>query len=313
MPPEVLLVKPISLSIMKEHLLSRLALILASTLSLATAATATEQSDTGFDWVIMPSRVVDLGSPQSGLLQSISVDRGDTVMADQVVAELESRLEQANLAIATYRASTDGELGLREAAYEIDLRTEKRLKSLAASKVASAQDRDRAARDASLSAWRTRIAKEEQRLDALELARAQTALDRRRIRSPIDGVIVERMRNPGEYIEDQALLRIARLDPLHVEVVLPLRLFGQIQPGMRADVMPEFDELSNMVAIVDRVDPLGDAASGTFGARLVLPNPDLAIPAGMKCRADIDREGPLLSHRLRRNADGLAIIASESR
>jgi hypothetical protein len=33
------------------------------------------------------------------------------------------------------------------------------------------------------------------------------------------------------------------------------------------------------------VDPMFDAASGTFGVRLTLPNPERKIPAGLKCRA----------------------------
>ena len=36
---------------------------------------------------------------------------------------------------------------------------------------------------------------------------------------------------------------------------------------------------------VEVVDPMFDAASGTFGVRLTLPNPDRKIPAGLKCRA----------------------------
>jgi len=32
------------------------------------------------------------------------------------------------------------------------------------------------------------------------------------------------------------------------------------------------------------VDKVMDAASGTFGVRLALPNPDLALPAGLKCK-----------------------------
>jgi hypothetical protein len=36
---------------------------------------------------------------------------------------------------------------------------------------------------------------------------------------------------------------------------------------------------------VEVVDPTLDAASGTFGVRLRLPNPGYRIPAGVKCRA----------------------------
>jgi multidrug efflux pump subunit AcrA (membrane-fusion protein) len=38
-------------------------------------------------------------------------------------------------------------------------------------------------------------------------------------------------------------------------------------------------------ARVEIVDRVVDAASGTFGVRMTLPNPDRKIPAGLKCRA----------------------------
>ena len=95
---------------------------------------------------------------------------------------------------------------------------------------------------------------------------------------------VLRLHNPGEYIEDDALMRIVKLDPLYVEAILPMRLFGRIEPGMSARVIPELDNGKPHLATVDLVDPMGDAGSGTFGVRLSLPNPERAIPAGLKCR-----------------------------
>jgi len=35
---------------------------------------------------------------------------------------------------------------------------------------------------------------------------------------------------------------------------------------------------------------MGDAGSGTFGARLSLPNPNESIAAGVKCRVVLDNE-----------------------
>jgi RND family efflux transporter MFP subunit len=228
-------------------------------------------------------------------LDEVLVDRSDTVTQGQVVASLDSRLEQASLEIARFKAETDTEVSLRKAAFAIDRRAERRLNSLAASKVASAQDRDRAARESRLSAWRVEQAKDALELHALEVERAEAALDRRRIRSPIGGTVVARMHNPGEYIEDQPLLRIVKLDPLYVEVILPMRLFGTIKPGMQAEVFPELEGSVSHTATVALVDPMGDAGSGTFGARLLLPNPDHVIPAGMKCRVELQMKGPVLS------------------
>lgn len=37
-------------------------------------------------------------------------------------------------------------------------------------------------------------------------------------------------------------------------------------------------------ATIETVDQVFDLASGTFGARLALPNPDQALPAGLRCK-----------------------------
>jgi len=268
--------------------------ILALSLVFAFPALAEGQPE-GFHCVITPSQTVELGSPVPGQLHEVLVDRSDTVTAGQIVASLDSRLERASLEIARFRAETDTEVSLREAAYAVDRRTHRRLRSLAASKVASAQDKDRAARESRLSAWRVQQAKDDLELYALELARAEATLDRRKIRSPIEGTVVARLANPGEYIEDEPLMRIIKLDPLYIEAILPMRLFGTIKPGMKAEVFPELEGGASHAATVVLVDPMGDAGSGTFGARLSLPNPDHLIPAGLKCRVQLKAKGPMLS------------------
>ena len=42
-------------------------------------------------------------------------------------------------------------------------------------------------------------------------------------------------------------------------------------------------------ARVKVVDPVIDAASGTFGVRLELPNPNYRLPAGLKCKVRFPR------------------------
>jgi hypothetical protein len=37
------------------------------------------------------------------------------------------------------------------------------------------------------------------------------------------------------------------------------------------------------------VDPVIDAASGTFGVRLELPNSDYRLPAGLRCKVRFPR------------------------
>jgi hypothetical protein len=95
---------------------------------------------------------------------------------------------------------------------------------------------------------------------------------------------MDRFKSIGEYVEDEPMLRVAQLNPLHVEVIVPVDYLGRIVPGMRAHITPAVEGLETYQAKVERVDRVADAASGTYGVRLSLPNPDYKIPAGLRCR-----------------------------
>ena len=103
--------------------------------------------------------------------------------------------------------------------------------------------------------------------------------------SPVDGVVTERTLGPGEFVNDQAhILTIAEMDPLRVETYLPLSFYGHIKVGDTAEVLPEAPVGGSYQAKVAVVDQVFDAASGTIGVRLELPNPELRLPAGIHCR-----------------------------
>jgi multidrug efflux pump subunit AcrA (membrane-fusion protein) len=78
-------------------------------------------------------------------------------------------------------------------------------------------------------------------------------------------------------------MTIAQIDPLNVELVLPLQRYGSIKPGAAALVHPAAPVGGVYEAKVQVVDPVIDAASDTFGVRLLLPNPAGVIPAGIRC------------------------------
>ena len=75
----------------------------------------------------------------------------------------------------------------------------------------------------------------------------------------------------------------ARINPLNVEVIVPVQHIGSIKKGMRAKVRPEKPVGGVYTGKVVIVDSIIDAASGTFGVRVELPNPSLKLPAGLKC------------------------------
>jgi len=125
---------------------------------------------------------------------------------------------------------------------------------------------------------------ERKSLAQLELKQATAVVNRLTIRSPLTGVVVDRYLSPGEYVEDQPILQLAQIDPLYVEVILPVEKLGSVKEGMLAKIQPEMPVGGNYNARVIIVDKVVDAASGTFGVRLELPNPGYKLPAGLKCK-----------------------------
>ena len=120
---------------------------------------------------------------------------------------------------------------------------------------------------------------------------AGSVLILRTSRSPFDGIVVERMRIPGDLAESgngrKPVLLLAQIDPLQVDVALPGVLFGKVHAGekMTVTVRGPGGRYEAKVRFVDRVV---DAASGTFLARLELPNRDGRVPSGLRCMADFD-------------------------
>ena len=74
------------------------------------ASSAQEQA--ALDCVINPHRVFDLGSAVSGVLAKVNVDRSDYVEAGQVLAELDTDVERASMAVALAHAENQSELNL---------------------------------------------------------------------------------------------------------------------------------------------------------------------------------------------------------
>jgi multidrug efflux pump subunit AcrA (membrane-fusion protein) len=98
-------------------------------------------------------------------------------------------------------------------------------------------------------------------------------------------VVVERKLAPGDFIrtDKSMVMKLAQINPLNIEVVAPASIFGSVRVGMTGSVSLEPFVPGSHQAKVVVVDKVIDAASGTLGVRLQLPNPDNKIPAGIKC------------------------------
>ena len=224
----------------------------------ALLAASVQAAGEPYDCLLEPHTVVNVGSPIDGVIDVVGVDRGDFVKKGQVVAKLQSGVEEAAV-------------GLSRARVEFARRKVERNESLFQKQLISAQEKDEMAT--------------ELKLHEQELRKDEELLALRSIVSPLDGVVVERRLSRGDLIraDKSVVFKLAQIDPLNVEVIAPATLFGSVRVGMsgRVSVKPFFKEtFSAQVTVVDRVI---DAASGTLGVRLRMANPGNRIPAGVRC------------------------------
>lgn len=244
------------------------------------------------DCVVEPSLKADIGSAVPGLIEVVNFDRSDYVSKGVVLAELESGVEKAILEIAERVATLSTAVELRKVNANFGARTQKRNQALFQKASISSQTMDQVKTESGLAKLQVKQEQENLELAMLDARRARAALERRIIRSPFEGTIITRHKNIGEYVEGEPVFEIAQLDPLHVEVIVPINKLGTIKADMLGKLTlsaPGFED-KEMDARVRRIDTVADAASATYGVRLELPNPDLTIPAGVRCQIDFYAE-----------------------
>ena len=190
--------------------------------------------------IMEPKALVKLGSAEEGVLREILVDRGDEVINGQVVAHLDSEIEEVNAELARVRAENEIDVESSRARLEFRRAEMARMEQLHSKRIVTTKSREEAAVEERLARLAVTAAALEKTTTELELRSARARLERRSIRSSVNGVVVERNLAPGEYVHEQApVMTIAQIDPLSVEVFVPIDLYGSVQVGMLAEVEPE--------------------------------------------------------------------------
>lgn len=236
-----------------------------------------------FSCLIKPYAVVAVGAPVDGLIENVTVDRGDAVKQGQVLATLESSLERATVGVAKAKADVEAATKSSQTRYEFSVRKLERAEDMLKSASIARQELDEARTEKSLSEISKIEAAEHKRIAQAEYEQAVTALALRTVRSPISGMVLERYLSPGEQTRQSPILKVAQLDPLRVEVFAPLSWLGKITKGMEARIEPDGPGAVPVTAVVTAVTPVVDSASGRFRVRLEFPNPDHQVSAGLTC------------------------------
>ncbi len=212
----------------------------------------------------------------AGLVDTVEVDAGDRVRAGDTLLRLDRRLEE--LTLDTLQAAVDAARAEANEARRL-LTESQRLSNQGA---ASATE---------LEARRSQLAMSAANLDRLqaETARQRERLDRHTVIAPFDGVVRERLVEPGEYVaETMPVVGLVATDRLRMDVAAPQQYYDLIAPGMAVRIQPETRADRTIEASVDVTVPASDAQARSFLVRMFVDNGSGRLTPGMSAKVLFD-------------------------
>jgi HlyD family secretion protein len=244
-----------------------------------------------------------VGAEAAGLVESVEVAEGDSVKAGQLLGRLrlgetDARLAQSLASLRAAETSLRGEESLLDSA-ERELR---RAQELAAKKlvpVAELEDAEAAAR---LQRAKTDSARARLEEAQAEVAKVRPEFGKREVRAPFDGVVIERLVQPGTAVTaSTGWFSVAEMSTTEIYVETDENNLGRLKVGQPAlAVAPAYPD-SPFKARLTQVGPNVDSERGVVGLRLTAES----LPAFILPNMTID-----VNIEVRRSGQALALPSS---
>ena len=232
-----------------------------------------------------PIETIKVAASETGIIGKVKIKRGDNVNEGDLLFELDMSVLEASRRLSQAKANTKARLKSAEVEYESKQKHYKKLVELFAEEAGSPQEVEQAKTDAEVARQNIEAILEENEQFTLETKRIESQMERRRIRSPIHGVVIDIRKKPGEYVSnsDPHIATIVKLETLRVVFHLPTIRATKIKRGDTADILLT-ETNQHAVGIVEYVAPVTDAASGRVRVEVLIRNGRAEYRSGVRCR-----------------------------
>lgn len=198
---------------------------------------------------------VNLSAQTGGLLVEMAVENGAQVKEGEVIARLDTAVEEARLRVIEARLNY-ARLHLR------------RIGELVLTSSASVADKD--------------LAEAEVNRAEAEIAEMQAIIQDKIVTAPFSGRLGIRSVNPGQYVNPgQPLISLQRLDRVFVNFSIPQRNLPGLSPGHRVTVKVDAYPGREFVGSLTALDPQVDPHIRHIAVQATVENPDEALLPGM--------------------------------
>lgn len=256
----------------------RMQAVAMSCLACAAIEPPAQPVDEYVEAITQPSSDATLSFVRSGQVAEIRVKPGDAVKPGQVLVQLEDRTEC--LQVEQLRAEAENDVRIRFAKADLDLKkvTFEQKDDAFRKGAATKLELEEARLGVVSSTLGLELAQFEQAQARLKHAGAKAELERMSLLSPIDGLVEAVLLEKGEAAYPQTeVLRLVKIDPLWIDVPVPLPLAQSLRRGAPADVRfgPAGAQAGTRTARgrIIHIAAVGDSASRTLLVRVEVANP----------------------------------------
>jgi len=235
--------------------------------------------------VTEPGRSLELAFPEAGVIRRLEVEEGDSVAAGTVLAQLDCRVLDAQLAAARMKASSTA--AIQGAAATLRMREERlaQIERLANSDRANADELARARAEAEIARADYQLAREAAEEQAHLAAQTEALIEQRTLRAPFDGVVarIHHEAHASFAPQDGPVLTLVRLEELDLVAHLDHRHLDGLAEGDEVRV-EALDRERSGNATLAFLSPVVDPSSGTARLRFRLDNAEGRHRSGVKYR-----------------------------
>ena len=217
-----------------------------------------------------------------GRIDEFSITEGQPVKAGQIIAKLNSQEFEKRLAELRAALGVNAErLSLAESELA-------RSKKLAATGMATGKESEQASADAGV------LRAEGARLQA-EIQTVEWQIQQTEVRSPVDGVLFERLANMGSYIYSDSNREIALIyDPAKLQIWVDVnqRDVARLRVGQRVEVTLDAEPGKVLTGEVSRILPRASLSKNTIQAKILLHETSPSLRPDMSVKVTfLEKEG----------------------
>ncbi len=262
--------------------------IICLSLALAVTSNAAAQVETFHHLPIegysQPGRLAKVAAATMGILEHFNLQEGQSVTAGQCIASLDDAVHSEIVEIARITMESNGELASAKAELQARHTRLTRIESLVRREHASQVEWLQAREQVSLAEANLLIAREKQQQREAEYQKLLAEANEYCIQSPFDGVVVEFLKEQGEYVgpADPHICVLAQLAELSIEFLVPRPRRAEVSLNASAKVL-FVDTNQSVTGRVTYISPYPNGETNLYTVKVRVKNGDRKLDAGMRC------------------------------